>query len=162
MPSVRSSPSGCSRNDRQPALGSAHLECNSLTELLELRRATEPKDPLDDAAMAVEQHGVGQPAVMVQLLHATPPDEDGKWRLKLADEREHLTAVHVVRHGGDLEVLPVELAVQLRHIRELLATGTAPRGPEVHERHGSGEPGERNGVALQVGERERGSERLAC
>src|SRR6266480_6412199 len=79
-------------------------------------------------------------------------------RAILTQERRHLAAIHVVRDGDDLEIFAVELAVQLRHVRELFATRVAPRRPEVHERHLAREPGERQRVPMYVREREGGSE----
>src|SRR5947208_2820452 len=106
---------------------------NSPAHIRELRRTAESKDPLDDAAPAVEQHGVGEAAVVVGLPHAPSAHQDRERRTELAHERQHLAAVHVVRDRGDLEVLAGELAVQLGHVGELLPARADPRRPEVQE-----------------------------
>src|SRR5207249_11297979 len=125
MPGSVSIMTGCERREAGGVasvtgyrLGGADLVCNSRAQRLNLFRAPEPEDSLDDAAVAVEQHRVRQPAVMVDLLHPSAADENRERRPKLAHEAEHLAEVDVVRDRGDGEVAAGELLIQLRHVGE--------------------------------------------
>src|SRR5256885_13417401 len=97
-------------------LGSLNLLCNSGTQRSELLRSAEPEDPLDDTAVAVEQHGIRQPTVVVDLLHPPAPHEDRERRPEFPHECEHLAEIDVIRDRGDGEGAARELAVQLRHV----------------------------------------------
>src|SRR5437867_8590517 len=90
--------------------------CNSLTQSSELLRSTEPEDPLDDPTLAVEQHRIGQPPIVIELLHAPAPHQDRERRPVLSHERQHGRRIQVVRHARDLEGLAGKLAVQLGHV----------------------------------------------
>src|SRR6266851_2070733 len=79
-------------------LGNANLVCNSVVQLPELLRPAEAKDPLDHLALAVEQHGVGQAPIVIELLHAAAPYQDRERRPVRSHERQHAPRVHIVRH----------------------------------------------------------------
>src|SRR2546429_6076210 len=67
----------------------------------ELLVSTEPEDPLDDSAIAIQQDRIGQPAIMIYRLHAAFAHEHWKWRPELAYERAHLRIAHVVGNCRD-------------------------------------------------------------
>src|SRR6266581_726670 len=137
-----------------------YLLCNGGVQSGELARSAEAEEALDDAAAAVEEHRVRQAAVAILRPHAAAAHENRERRPKFPHELPHLRLVHVVGDRDDREVLAIELAVQRGHVRELLTAGIAPRGPEVDERDGAGEPRRGDGVAREVEERERRLERL--
>src|SRR5438309_2217318 len=116
-------------------LGCANLLRNHIVQLLELRSAAEAEDALDDPAVAIEQYGVRQAAVVVDRFHPATAHEDRERRPELRDEGAHLPRIHVVRDRRDVEVLAAELAIQRGHVREFVAARVAPGGPEVHQRH---------------------------
>src|SRR2546422_10395186 len=62
-------------------LGSAHLVCNSLAQFPEIVRPAEAEDPLDHPNPPVEQHGEGQPPIVIDLLLVADPPQDGVRRL---------------------------------------------------------------------------------
>src|SRR5207253_1641552 len=76
MPGSVSIMTGCGGSLTGYRLGNANLLCNSRAQRLKLLCAPEPKDSLDDAAVAVEQHRVRQPAVVVDLLHPSAADQN--------------------------------------------------------------------------------------
>src|SRR5947207_5757877 len=134
---------------------------DEVAQVAKLVLAAESKEAFDDAAVPVQQHGVRQPAVMICRLHAPAANENGEWRAKLTHERAHLAAADVVRDRGDVEVGPLELAVQLRHVREFLPAGRAPGGPEIHERDFAAILLEPNRLPVEVGQSERRLEQVA-
>src|SRR5437867_5197212 len=128
---------------------------NDFAEMTELRLATESENALDDASLPVQQHGVGEPAIMVQRFHAPATDENRERRPKLPHERAHLAAADVVRDRGNVEVGALELAEQLRHVREFLPAGRAPGGPEIHKRDFAAILLEPSRLPVEVGQSER-------
>ena len=85
---------------------------NGSAQVLKLGFAAKPENALDYASLLVQQHRVGQPAVMIDGLHVAAPHQNGEWRPELGDKCPHLGIADVVRDGGDIEVLTVELFVQ--------------------------------------------------
>src|SRR5258705_10747253 len=96
--------------------------------------AAEAKEALDDAAVAIEQHGIWQAAIVICGLHAAAAHEDREGRPEFAHERAHLAVAHVIRNRGDGEASVSEVLVQLSHVREFLPTRLAPGCPEIHPR----------------------------
>src|SRR2546425_5444829 len=76
-------------------LGNLNLLCNSGTQRSELLRSAEPEDPLDDTAVAVEQHGIRQPTVVVDLLHPPAPHEDRERRPEIPHVAENLSEIGI-------------------------------------------------------------------
>src|ERR1041385_3296729 len=100
---------------------------DGLTQPRELGVAAEPKDALDHSALPVEQDREGKTAIVINRLHAAAADENREQRAELPEKLSHLAAAHVVGDGRDVEVRTTEFAVQLRHVRELLATRSEER-----------------------------------
>src|ERR1051326_2177028 len=133
-----------------------------LTQPRKLGVAAEAKDALDHPALPVEQDRVGKAAIMKDRLHAAAADQNRERRAELPEKLSHLAAAHVVGDGRDVEVRTAEFAVQLRHVRELLAPGRARGGRELEELILAAIVGEPDGLAGHVEQRERWRERLAA
>src|SRR2546428_12014282 len=67
-------------SDTLISLGRANLLRNRIVQPLEFRRAAEAEDARDDPPPPVEQHGVGQAAVVVGRLHPSTAHEDRERR----------------------------------------------------------------------------------
>src|SRR5438876_12402170 len=102
MPGSVSIKTGCGRGEAGGVgsgtgytLGSAHLVCNSLAQFPELVRPAEAEDPLDHPTSPVEQHGVGQAPIVIDLLHAAASHPAGERRPVGAHERQRGPCDHV-------------------------------------------------------------------
>src|SRR5262249_2854462 len=91
---------------------SMDLSRNDVPQVLELGIPAKPEDALDDPSLLVEQHRIGQPPVVVDAFHVAPAHQNREWRAELGDELPHLGLTDVIGDRRDVEVFPVELAVQ--------------------------------------------------
>src|SRR2546428_6963754 len=77
-------------SDTLISLGRANLLRNRIVQPLEFRRAAEAEDARDDPPPPVEQHGVGQAAVVVGRFHPSTAHEDRERRAGNTAPNAHL------------------------------------------------------------------------
>src|SRR3989441_6441924 len=103
MPGSVSRMTGCGKRDAGGVdsgtairLGRANLLRNHIVQLLELGGAAEAEDALDDPSPPVEQHGVGQAAIVIGRLHPSTAHEDRERRAGQRDERAQPPPPHLL------------------------------------------------------------------